>query len=332
MKFSHPEALLLFIPLLALIWFVQKYGVRFRSRIYFPTDSWIKGRPKFSTPTPFRIHLILRSLALGLIIVALARPQEHSEKIKRTVDAIDMVICFDLSKSMDALDFKPNRRAVAIRTINNFIDRRADDRIGLVLFSGEAYMAVPMTLDHTILKTAIERSSNSQLQDGTAIGQSLAVAVNHLRTSKARSRIVVLVTDGDNNMGSVAPETAADLAAGYGIKVYTIGIGKKGRVAFPVTRTDALGREFEELQYLTDAANDELLQKIATASGGRFFSATEQSMLAEVFDSIDKLERTKVETQTFTLVHEKAWPWIFLALLLLTLEIVALHTRWRKIP
>jgi Ca-activated chloride channel family protein len=332
MNFAHPEAFLLFIPLILVFIFTQRIGVRLRSRIFYPTDSWMKQRPRFSKPTPFKVHLILRTLALSFIIVALARPQEHAEKVKRTVDAIDMVICFDLSKSMDALDFKPNRRTVAINTISSFIDRRADDRIGLVLFSGEAYMAVPMTLDHDILKDAIRRSSNNQLQDGTAIGQSLAVAVSHLRTSSARSRIVVLVTDGDNNMGSVDPMTAATLAAGYGIKIYAIGIGKKGRVAFPVVRKDALGREFEELQYLTDAANDELLQNIAKTANGQFFSATEQKMLGEIFGTIDRLEKTKIETQSFTLVHEKAWPWILMALLLMTLEFVALHTRWRKIP
>ena len=299
MSFANPWAFLLLVPLFISILWILNRGVRKRSRLFIPTDDWYAGRPKSWKPTPFKLHFFLRTLSLIFLVVAIARPQESSSKVKKKIEAIDIMICFDLSKSMDALDFKPNRRGVAIKTISEFIDNRNNDRIGLVLFSGEAYLAVPVTHDHKMLKESILNSSSKNMQDGTAIGQSIAVGVNHLRKSTAKSRIVILVTDGDNNMGSVDPETAAVLAEGFGIRVYTIGLGKKGRVPFPEKRVDAYGREIEVLRYLTDAVNDELLQSIADRTGGRFFKATEGAILEKVFQTIDKLEKTKVEVNLY---------------------------------
>jgi Ca-activated chloride channel family protein len=332
MKFANPEAFLLFIPLLAISWYAWTHGIRKRSRVFFPTGSWIDQRPRFTLPSPFRLHFTLRLIALSLMITGLARPQKVSSKTKRTVEAVDIIISFDLSKSMDALDFNPNRRTVAVNTVNRFIGRRPDDRIGLVLFSGEAYLAVPLTVDHKIVQQGVIASSNRGLQDGTAIGQSLAVGVHHLKNSKAKSRIIILVTDGDNNMGSVDPITAAEMAKGYGLKIYTIGIGKKGRVPFPIKTTDAFGREIEVYQYLTDAVNDELLADIAKRTGGQFFRADKDGILDEIFATIDKLEKTKVETNTLTRFTELAWPFLIVALILTFLEGFALNTRWRKIP
>jgi Ca-activated chloride channel family protein len=332
MKFATPEAFLLFVPLILIAIFSWRRGVRKRSRLFFPIGSWIDKRPRFSLPSPFRLHFALRLAALSFAIVALARPQDVFTKTRRHVEAVDMIISFDLSKSMDAIDFKPNRRTVAIDRLMQFVDKRPDDRIGLVLFSGEAYLAVPMTLDHKVLKQAIVDSSNRLLQDGTAIGQSLAVAVDHLKNSKAKSRVIVLVTDGDNNMGSVDPITAAELAKGYGIKIYTIGLGKKGRVPFPVKMTDPLGREIEVYQYLTDAVNDELLADIAQRTGGKFFRAADQNVLEGIYSTIDKLEKTKVDATTLTHYTERAWPWLMTACFLLLAEGLALNTRWRKIP
>lgn len=333
MRFANPEAFFLLIPLaLAALW-QWRTGIRRRSRLFVPSGSWINERPRFSLPSPFRVHFALRLTALVLLIVSLARPQAVYQRTNRIVEAVDMIICFDLSKSMDAIDFKPNRHTVAINTIARFIDKREDDRIGLVLFSGEAYLAVPMTTDHEIVKKAVINSSNKNLQDGTAIGQALAVATNHLKSSTAKSRIIVLVTDGDNNMGSVDPVTAADLAKAYGLKIYTIGIGKKGRVAFPVKTIDpATGREFEVMQYLTDAVNDELMQKISDMTGGKSFHAEENNVLEQIFTTVDALEKSKVEINNFTRYSELVWPWLLAGCLLLLLEGAALSTRWRKIP
>jgi Ca-activated chloride channel family protein len=332
MKFANPEAFLLFIPLLFVALFTWRVGIRRRSRLAYPTGTWVDQRPRLVLVSPFRLQFVLRLASLSLIVVALARPQEVLTKVNRLVEAVDLVICFDLSKSMDAIDFQPNRRTVAVQTINSFIDKRVDDRIGLVLFSGEAFLAIPITHDHDMVKAAVRESSNRYLQDGTAIGQALAVAVSHLRNSKAKSRVIVLVTDGDNNMGSVDPITAAELAKGYGLKIYTVGLGKKGRVAFPVRGTDAFGRQVQVYQYLTDAVNDELLADIANRTGGRSFRAAEDGVLEKIFATIDQLEKTKVETNTVVRFAELAWPWMLAAALLLLAEGVALNTRWRKIP
>ena len=333
MKFANPEAFLLFVPLLLVAFFSWTVGIRKRSRILFSLGTWIDRRPRFTLPSPFRVHFVMRFLALSCMIVGLARPQIVFTKTNRTVEAVDMIISFDLSKSMEAIDFNPNRRTVAINTLVRFVDKRIDDRIGLVLFSGEAYLAIPLTVDHEVLKSGIINSSNDQLQDGTAIGQSLAVAVSHLRYSKAKSRVIVLFTDGDNNMGSVDPITAAELAKGYGIKIYTIGIGKKGRVPFPIKSINPItGQETQVYQYLTDAVNDELLADIASRTGGKFFRAEEDNVLDKIFSTIDTLEKTKVETSTLTRYSESSWPWIIAAFMLLALEGLALNTRWRKIP
>jgi Ca-activated chloride channel family protein len=332
MRFLNPEAFFLFIPLFLVAFYTWRIGIRRRSRLYFPMGTWIDKRPRFTLPSPFKLHFVLRFVCLSLVIVALARPQEIFKKTNRLAESVDMVICFDLSKSMDAIDFKPNRRAVAVKTVTEFIKKRADDRIGLVLFSGEAYLAVPITHDHNVLVDAVEKSSNRNLADGTAIGQALAVAVHHLKNSKAKSRVIVLVTDGDNNMGSVNPRTAADLAQGFGLKIYTIGLGKRGRVAFPVRTTDPFGNETEVYQYLTDAVNDELLAEIGLKTGGRSFRAAEDGVLEKIFSTIDTLEKTRVETETLVRYGELAYPWILAAALLLFAEILFLNTRWRKVP
>lgn len=332
MTFLHPWVLL-GVPLTLLVgWFAYRYGVRYRARLYFPTDEWLDGRPRFSYPTPFRIHVFLRTAALVLVVIGLARPQTIFTKEKRTVDAVDIIVCFDLSKSMLSLDFQPNRREVAIQTINRFVDARKDDRIGLVLFSGEAYLGVPLTQDHDMVKDAVVNSSNRFIQDGTAIGQAVALATHHLRHSFAKSKLIILVTDGDNNMGSVDPKTAATLAKAYGIKIYSIALGTEGRVEFPDEVVDAFGNKTIYRRFLTNALNETLLRDIAAITGGRFYRADGENVLKQIFDNIDSLEKTRVETQTFTRASEQAWIWILSALILLLIEGILLNTRWRKLP
>lgn len=331
MSFANPEYFLLLIPVLFLAFWVRRFGVRKRSRLFIPFASWIDQRPRFSIPSPFKVHYWLRIPCLLLIVIGLARPQEVFEREKRTIEAVDIVLSFDLSKSMDAVDFRPNRRTVAIRVLQQFIDQRQDDRIGLVLFSGEAFLAVPTTTDHDVVKESLIKSNNKFLQDGTAIGESIAVAVRQLKDSTAKSRVIILVTDGDNNMGSVDPETAADLAQGFGIRVYTIAVGRKGKVDFPVEVQTPLGKQ-TIWQSLTDAINEPLLKSIAEKTNGRFFRAVDKNVLESIFQTIDELEKTKVEVDTFVRTSEKAWPWILAAVLLLCLELLALNSKWRKLP
>lgn len=332
MTFSHPYLFGLFGLLALAIFYYFRRTVRQRSRLIYPTDAWISGRPKFQLPSPARVHLLFRAVALGFIIIGLARPQEVFHREKKLSDAVDIMVSFDLSKSMDAVDFKPNRRTVAINVLSDFIKSRVDDRIGLVLFSGEAYLSVPLTNDLDVLVQRIQESNNRHIKDGTAIGESIAVAVNHLKNSKAKSRVIVLVTDGDNNMGSVDPETAAELAKGFGIRIYAIAIGKKGVVDFPVTINDPFRGQQTIWQQLTDAINEPLLESMAARTGGRFFRAQDKDVLSRIFTTVDQLEKTKVETQILTRRSERAWPFLFAALILLLIEGLALNTRWRKLP
>lgn len=333
MRFANPEFLLLLIPWVLVFLYLWRKGARKRARMDVPLEDWMKEKPLSSRVTPFRVHFLLRSLATLLMIVALARPQEVLTRERRTVESVDMLISFDLSRSMEAQDFEPSRRVVAISLVNDFIDQRKDDRIGLVLFSGEAYLSVPLTIDHEMVKKAIAASSNRLLQDGTAIGQSLAVGVHHLRFSEAKSRVIILVTDGDNNMGSVDPETAAELARAYGIKIYTIAIGKKGRVRYPEVQTDPLtGRSITQYLWLEDAINEELLERIAKRTGAESFRATDAAILESIFDRINELEKTKIETQKLTRFRESAWPILLIAFLLLIFEGLLLNSRWRKYP
>ncbi len=326
-----PEAFLLFIPLVLGLIFFFKISVRFRSRLLFPFD-WSLGATFQKILTPFRLQGGLRFAALACLILALARPQKRLGKEKRIVESIDMIIAFDLSKSMDALDFSPNRRTVAIERLVEFTNHREDDRIGLVLFSGEAYLSVPLTLDHKLLLTNLKSSSNTGLEDGTAIGQALGVAVNHLKASTAKSKIILLVTDGDNNMGSIDPVSASQIAAGFGIKIYSIGIGKKGRVPFPVTVEDGFGNKKQVLQYLTDAANDELLEKISNFTGGKAYSAVDQSLMGKILSEIDQLEKSKVEILNQTKTVEASDFLLWLGIFLLFAEGFALQSVWRKYP
>ncbi len=331
MIWANPEAFWLFIPLILAAYFYWKKSIRYRSRFTFPFD-WAMGNSNKQILTPFRLQGILQFIGMSFLIVALARPQKREEKEKRIVEAVDLLLVFDLSKSMEALDFSPNRRKVAIDTLTQFVDKRLDDRLGLVLFSGEAYLSTPLTLDHKLLLTNLKNSSNAGLEDGTAIGQALAVAVSHLRSSKAKSRVILLVTDGDNNMGSVDPISAAQIAAGYGFKIYTIGIGKKGRVPYPIIIDDGFGQKRQVLNYLTDAANDELLQRIADLTGGRFFSATDQNILPKIFSEIDRLEKSKVEILKHVKIMELADMWMWIGLFILCIQAFALQTLWRKFP
>lgn len=331
MTWANPEAFWLFLPLLYAFYYYWRKSIRHRSRLTFPFD-WSLDNSRRQILTPFRLQGILQFIGLSLLIIALARPQKRLEKEKRIVEAVDLMLVFDLSKSMEALDFSPNRRRVAIDTLTQFINRRMDDRIGLVLFSGEAYLSTPLTLDHKLVLTNLKNSSNTGLEDGTAIGQSLAVAVSHLKNSKAKSRVVLLVTDGDNNMGSVDPVSAAQIAAGYGLKIYTIGIGKKGRVPYPVIVDDGFGQKRQMLNYLTDAANDELLKRISDLTGGRFFSATDQNVLPKIFQEIDRLEKSKVEILKQVKITELADTWMWLGIFVLSIQLFGLQTLWRKYP
>jgi len=272
---------------------------------------------------PFFIRLVI----IGLIAIILARPQTTSGEEKVTSEGIDIVLALDVSTSMLAQDLQPNRIKAAKKTAEEFIDNRPNDRIGLVVFAGQSFTQSPITVDHTILKELLDKLETGMVQDGTAIGMGLATSVSRLKESEAKSRVVILLTDGDNNSGSVSPETAAEIAKTFGIRVYTIGVGTKGKAKYPVqtpfgTRT----------QYIDVKLDEAMLTKIADITDGKYFRATNNKSLAVIYKQIDELEKTKVDVAYFSNHTELYYPYAIAAIALLFFEMLLRFTIFRKLP
>ena len=275
----------------------------------------------------------MRWLAVILCVLGLARPQKGEGEAQVTASGIDIVAAFDLSGSMAAEDFElkgqpANRVQIARDVLHDFIQKRPSDRIGLVAFAGRAYVAAPLTLDHDFLRQNLDRLELGLIEDGTAIGAALAASVNRLRDLKGKSRIVILMTDGQNNAGKVPPLTAAEAAQTLGIKVYTIGVGTRGSARVPYT--DAFGIKRYAMQPVD--IDEETLQKIADNTGGKYFRADNSLALRKIYEEIDSLEKTEVEVKKFQR-YQELFPWFVLpSLVILLLEIILTHTVWRKLP
>ncbi len=317
--------LLLLIPALiaAYIFYFRKKktDVRFSS-----FDNFIGYVPSFRQ----RIQLlpfILKLLAIAAIVVALARPQSSSSGQNVTTEGIDIVMALDISSSMLAEDLKPNRIEAAKKVAEQFIDGRPNDRIGLVIFSGESFTMCPITSDHSVLKNLFQGIQSGMILDGTAIGEGLATSVNRIRDSKAKSKVVILLTDGVNNLGSIAPATAGDIAKAFGIRVYTIGVGTQGMAPYPVKTP--FGIQYQNMEVQIDEA---VLKQIAEGTGGKYFRATSTSKLKDIYGDIDRLEKTIVETTEFHHHSEEFYPFIMLAALLLGLELILRYTLLKTVP
>jgi Ca-activated chloride channel family protein len=299
------------------------------------------ARVQFSLPIPrnlrafdpSRILLLLRYVAIIFVILAIARPQESHRETQRTVSGVDLMMVLDLSASMNIEDLaEESRMTTAKKTMEDFIKRRSSDRIGFLVFSGEALTMTPPTLDYGLLLAALHKADTGMLKDGTAIGDGLAVAVNRLKNSKAKSRVIVLLTDGENNVGQVDPLTAGDLAAGFGIKVYTIAIGKEGRVRMPIRHKGMLGETVTTYQWFDNQLNPELLKKISAATDGKFYRVEDKAALEDVFVDIDKLEKSEIKTNEKVRYDEIFGKPLLASLLLLGLERVLARLWWRILP
>lgn len=326
--FLNPEFFWLFLLIpLAIVWLVFK---RKHQSATLKISS-IKGfKTSNSLLTKLRPYLsVFRLLALSSLIVALARPRtvDISSKTK-TTRGIDIVMAVDVSGSMLAKDLKPNRMEALKRVAADFVEDRPNDRIGLVVYAAEAYTKTPVTSDKAVVLEAIKSIKyDNVLQDGTGIGMGLATAVNRLKDSKAKSKVIILLTDGVNNAGFIEPETAADIAKQYGIKVYTIGIGTNGMAEFPY----AIAQNGQFLFKMMKVEIDERLMKsIAKKTDGKYFRATSNSKLAEIYAEINKLETTEIEELKFYDYDEKYRPFVFLAGFLLLVEIGLRNTVYRS--
>lgn len=272
---------------------------------------------------------VLRIAAVSLILVAIARPQTSFDENKVTTQGIDIVLSMDVSSSMLAQDFKPNRLEAAKKTALSFVDGRPHDRIGLVVFSGESFTQCPVTIDHAIVKNQLKEIKNGLLEDGTAIGMGLATAVQRLKESESKSKVVILMTDGVNNRGLIDPTTAADIAMQYGVRVYTIGVGTQGQAYTPVAM-DARGNlifDYAEVQI-----DEAVLKDISKKTGGQYFRAVNNKKLEQIFAEIDKLEKTKILVSAYTHKTEKFLAFALAALALLVIEWFARYTILKSIP
>lgn len=277
---------------------------------------------------------IVKVVALILAVFALARPQKADTKIKRNVEGIDIVIVFDISDSMLIEDMQPeNRLESAKQTISNFIKGRVSDRIGLVVFAGESYTRVPMTLDYPLLlRSVADIQPARNIKMGTAIGVGLANGVARLKDSTAKSRVVIFMTDGENNTGTIDPETALEIAKGYGLKIYSIGMGVDGDAQLPVIVEDVFGRKVKRYRPIHSSVNDQLLGKFAQETGGKYWRATTGDALKKIFSEIDRLEKTAIETSQFTRYAELYPPYLKWSVIMYIFAVFMGSTVLRKGP
>ena len=324
--FANPKLLwgLLIIPAL-IAWYIfrqkkQEASVRYSDMTGFE-----------DLPRSWRVYarhllFVLRLAALALLIVAIARPQSSSKSEKSNVEGIDIILAQDISGSMLARDLKPDRLEASKKVAAEFVEGRPTDRMGLVVFAGESFTQVPLTTDHGVMLNMLKELKSGMIDDGTAIGDGLATAISRLKDSEAISKVIILLTDGMNNSGSVDPYTAAEMAKLFGIRVYTIGVGSYGTAPFPVQTV--FGVQYQQMKVEID---EKLLVTIANSSGGKYFRANSNQKLSEIYDEIDKLERSKIEVTEFRHLHEEFYPLVALAIALLLLEFLLRKTVFRTI-
>jgi Ca-activated chloride channel homolog len=333
MRIANPLMLLLlfFIPLL--FYYRRRFKLLLRSTIRFSDSDFFKGvKPSFKIRLRNKL-VYLRILALVLLVIAASRPQSAIEETRIYVEGVDIVLAIDTSTSMYAMDFeldgrRVNRLDAVKRVVSKFIERRTNDRIGIVAFASYAYTVCPLTLDHVWLEKNLERIHIGMIKDGTAIGSAIAGSLNRLKDTKAKEKIIILLTDGRNNSGNISPLVAAETAQALGVKIYTIGAGTKGLAPFPVQ--DVFGNTV--LRPVKVEIDDKLLKKIAKATDAEYFRATDTNSLEDIYERIDKLEKTKIEETGYNIYKELFGYFLMLGLIFLLLGIFLSNTIFRRIP
>lgn len=323
--FGQPWFLLLLGIIPVLIWWYAAKNSK-RQGTIIVSDVSAKGLSTWKTGLR-HLLFICRLLAIVFTVAALARPQTMFEEQNAEGEGVDIVLCIDVSGSMTAQDLTPNRLEAAKNVAVDFVNKRLTDRIAIVIFSGESFTQCPLTTDHTVLISAIENIRNGLLEDGTAIGSGLGTSVDRLRTSKSKSKVVILLTDGENNGGLIDPQTAKEIAKAFQIKVYTIGVGTDGYAPQPVNTP--LGVVMQQGKVSID---EKLLKEIANETGGKYFRAKDNEGLTGIYDEINGLEKSKVEITSRTRYTEKFFPFVMAALALLFLEMLLKFTVFRKFP
>jgi Ca-activated chloride channel homolog len=323
--FGQPWFFLLLMVVPVLIWWYASKNNQ-QQGAFIISD--VSARGLSSWKTGFRhLTFVLRLLAIVFIITAIARPQTMFEEQNAEGEGVDIVLCIDVSGSMTAQDLTPNRLEAAKNVAIDFVNKRLTDRMAVVIFSGESFTQCPLTTDHAVLVSAIENIRNGLLEDGTAIGSGLGTSVDRLRTSESKSKLVILLTDGENNGGLIDPQTAKEIAKAFQIKVYTIGVGTDGYAPLPVNTPMGVVMQNGKV-----SIDEKLLKEIATETGGKYFRAKDNRGLTGIYDEINSMEKSKVEISTRTRFTEKFFPFVIAALALLFLEMVLKFTVFRKFP
>lgn len=328
MVFANPTYLYLLLLLIPMIgWYIWKLC---KSQASLQVSS----SEAFDAPgtTSWKVYLrhvpfVLRMAAVAVLIIILARPQSTNSWQNTSTEGIDIVMAMDISSSMLAQDLKPNRLEASKDVAASFINGRPNDNIGLVVFAAESFTQCPLTTDHTVLLNLFKDVQPGIIQDGTAIGLGLANAVSRIKDSQAKSKVIILLTDGVNNAGEIAPVTAAEIAKTFGIRVYAIGVGTKGMAPYPFQT--AFGIQYQDV---TVEIDEPTLKQIAATTGGQYFRATDNTSLKEIYSEIDKMEKTKISVQQYSKKQEEYKNWALLLFALLLVEILLRNTLLRNIP
>lgn len=328
MVFANPTYLYLLLLLIPLIgWYVYKLSKNQASLQVSSTE--VFDAPGVSTWKVWLRHVpfVLRMAAIAVLIVILARPQSTNSWQNSSTEGIDIVLAMDISTSMLAQDLKPNRLEASKDVASSFINGRPNDNIGLVVFAAESFTQCPLTTDHTVLLNLFKDVQPGIIQDGTAIGLGLANAVSRVKDSQAKSKVIILLTDGVNNQGEIAPVTAAEIAKTFGVRVYTIGVGTQGKAPYPFQT--AFGVQYMDVDVDID---EPTLKQIAATTGGQYFRATDNASLKDIYSEIDKMEKTKISVQEYSKKQEEYKNWALLLFSLLLVEILLRNTLLRNIP
>ncbi len=325
-EFAYPWvlALLLLLPVLAVVYFKKKNKKTATLKVGYIGANHYKSSKIRMSNFPFWMRMV----AMFFLIVALARPRQKYVESETTGDGIDIVLCFDISGSMTERDFNPNRLEASKAVATQFVEGRPGDRIGITIFSNLSFTLTPVTADHALVLQQISNIQAGMLgEEGTAIGSGLATSVDRLRQSKAKSKIIILLTDGVDFGGAISPDVAVNMAKTYGIKVYTIGVGSMQEVDEPADPANGGKSQKRKLEF-----NEGLLQQMAMATGGKYFRATDNNALVGVYENINQLEKSKIEVKTYNRYVELYRPWLLAAIILLVLELVLRSTVFFRFP
>ena len=325
MTLKYPWLLLLFLIYVPLVWWYIKKNKNSTPSVRMSSLAAFAKMPRSWKEYLMKVNFALKLIAIGAIIVALCRPQTFDSRRKSHVEGTDIILALDISGSMSSKDFQPSRFEAAKDVAIKFVNQRSNDNMGLVVFAGESLSLMPLTYDRAALINAIQNVELGDLNDGTAIGDGLASAVNRLVSGKAKSKSIILLTDGTNNAGEVPPATAAEIARQKGIKVYTIGVGTNGSIQI----TDPYGFSTTTLETKIDEAS---LKSIAQQTGGKYFRAKDEKVLNDVFREIDSLEKTRLDVDNYTRTDEAFFPWMLAALCCYALSMLLRYTVLRRVP